>query len=191
MHSKKELYDIVLDTHLTRFESMGKQSANNRQLPYYGKLKHIYPKHFSAFSHLKAKYECGFEKNLDGFIEFLIDLGDIPQTKSTIAPRISTINQEKGYIKGNMMWDVLRKSYKPIENKNKIATQNQQKLLIDFLVNTSFNTQIYLTNELTEQLGYSSFYTLERSLKKLNYTIYKDASGYFIQTQRYQRLTDL
>jgi len=183
MQSKKELYKIALDTPLNRYENMGKLSANKRQLPYYGKLRHLYPKHFLAFKNLISKHKCAFESNLDGLIEFIIEIGDIPLTNSKNPLRISKICTNKGYVKGNIMWDTCRKSYRPHYNKDKIATQNQQKKLIEFLIGNSFENPVYLTNELIEELGYSSFYTLERSLKKLNYNIIKNAYGYYIENQ--------
>lgn len=107
MRTKQELLSL-LNHNLTHQEEMGKRSAIARGLPYYGYLKSEYPQHFSSFSRMHARTlvsgkDCDFPRNAEGFISFLLYLGDIPE--GMISPTLGRKDHSKGYVIGNFAWE--------------------------------------------------------------------------------------
>lgn len=112
MLSKEELIKLSDpdDSELNNDEYAAKLSVLSRGYPYYGQLKKKFPIHWMSFSGMykrKRQYEIEidslFKRNVDGFIEFILYIGDVP--KYMISPSVGRIDHSKGYIIGNFRWE--------------------------------------------------------------------------------------
>jgi hypothetical protein len=79
-----------------------------RGVPYYGILGKDYPNHLSSFKGMRARTDasglpCDFEHSANGFIDFLVYLGDIPEGMGR--PSIGRLDHSKGYVRGNFRWE--------------------------------------------------------------------------------------
>lgn len=185
MLSKKQLLDIVLeedDELLSRYALLGKKSARKRGVPYYGKLRELYPIHFQVYRYIiKQTGKVEFSHNLEGFVDFLLDIGEIP--KGLSKPSIRVIDPSKGYTWGNVSWiegdkEKLRKSFRTKRHLKK-STKSKQYRLHKFLLESK-GCKIYIDNKFIDKFNYSSFYTLLRSLKQMGFTISLDSYGYYL-----------
>lgn len=109
MLSRKKLSALarVPESMLTVEELAGKRSAESRGLPYYGKLRKEFPTHFTSFAkiHYRTKLSglaCDFPRTVEGFIEFLLYIGDVPDDQ--LWPTVGRFDHSKGYICGNFAW---------------------------------------------------------------------------------------
>lgn len=128
MLTRKELEDLVNtpDHELDRYELMGKRSAFSRGLPYYGKLRSKFPIHFTSFAAMYARHKTKgveisetFSRDTDGFINFLLYLGDLNTEYDTLG----RIDHSKGYIEGNFKWEPYWENYSEAAVRN-VKTNN-------------------------------------------------------------------
>lgn len=128
MLTRKELEDLVNipDHKLDKYELMGKRSAFSRGLPYYGKLRSKFPIHFTSFADMHTRHKTKgieisetFKRDVDGFINFLLYLGDLNTEYDTLGRK----DHSKGYIEGNFKWEPYWENYSEAALRN-IKTNN-------------------------------------------------------------------
>jgi hypothetical protein len=105
METKSQLIELSNppDNELTWEMKAAKNSVLSRGFPYYGKLKHCFPYHWSSFAnmHKRGTY-TEFPRTVEGFIEFILYLGDVPLGMQS--PTIGRKDHFKGYIRDNFEW---------------------------------------------------------------------------------------
>lgn len=176
MLTRKELEDLVNipDHKLDKYELMGKRSAFSRGLPYYGKLRSKFPIHFTSFADMHTRHKTKgveisetFSRDVDGFINFLLYLGDLNTEYDTLGRK----DHSKGYIEGNFKWEPYWENYSEAALRN-VKTNTYH---INFI--KSYNeiikkfyqlqNQIIVVDDLYEQFGKNT----ESTQKKFNYVL--------------------
>jgi hypothetical protein len=87
-----------------------KCALDSRGWPYYGVLGKVYPHHLSSFKNVQKRVvelslPCDFEHTVDGFIDFLVYLGDVPP--NMVRPSVGRIDHKNGYVRENFRWECL------------------------------------------------------------------------------------
>jgi hypothetical protein len=127
MLKKKQLKRLlnIPDSELTIQEYAGKRSALARGLPYYGVLRSMYPQHFSSFGTMHWRLQegtlaCDFPRDAEGFIDFLVYLGDVPAGMNR--PSLGRDDHSVGYVRGNFAWQEMS------ENSSESVQRNRDYL---------------------------------------------------------------
>lgn len=191
MLTRKELEELVNtpDHELDKYELMGKRSAFSRGLPYYGKLRSKFPIHFTSFVDMHYRHKIKgveisetFSRDTDGFINFLLYLGDLNTEYDTLG----RIDHSKGYIEGNFKWEPYWENYSEAALRN-VKTNNLRVKSIE-LYNESIKkfyqlqSQIIIVDDLYELFGKNT----ESTQKNFNYLLKKLN---FIQLPNPQRIS--
>ena len=134
MRSKAKLLSILNapDSRLSTKELMGKRSAEARGLPYYGRLKKLYPIHFSSFQNMhrrlrNANLETDFPRTAHGFILYLRYLGDVPH--DMFSPTVGRANHDVGYVRGNFAWESKSDNSSESSTRSKLHTNGTSRVL--------------------------------------------------------------
>jgi hypothetical protein len=85
----------------------GLESTKARGLPYYGALATFYPVHLACFKSMHSRsgplgLKVDFSRSVEGFIEFLRYVGDIPEGMAR--PTLGRLDHSEGYTRGNFEW---------------------------------------------------------------------------------------
>lgn len=176
MLTRKELEDLVNtpDHELDRYELMGKRSAFSRGLPYYGKLRSKFPIHFSSFTHMYARHKTKgveisetFSRDVDGFINFLLYIGDLNTEYDTLG----RIDHSKGYIEGNFKWEPYWENYSEAALRNVSTNTYHVNFVKSYNENIKkfhqLQNQTIIVDDLYELFGKST----ESTQKKFNYLL--------------------
>lgn len=125
---------------LTSAEYGGMKSALARNLPYYGKLKDVFPHHWISFhgmqkrskSNDKCKISSRYSFDVDGFINFIMDTGYVPEGMNS--PTIGRKNHDIGYIENNFQWESKSDNCKESANRNIDIFMNNISVLTEDIV---------------------------------------------------------
>lgn len=167
MLNRQELEALanVPDHELNRYESMGKASAESRGLPYYGRLRSEYKDHFTSFlcMHNRCMRENieiskNFSRDAEGFINFLLYLGDLQTDTDSLGRRDHT----KGYIEGNFRWQPLEENSKESGIRNK-KNPSKKKLHSHYIF---IEVLEYLSANQNKILNISQLYLDLKKIKK-------------------------
>ncbi len=199
MLSREELIELSNpdDTKFTQEEWMGKLSVISRGHPYYGLLKKEFPTHWMSFSGMhKRKKEYNieidslFERNTNGFIEFILYLGDVPE--NMIIPTVGRIDHSKGYIVGNFRWESKgsNSSEVGIRNVKKYGWEQirlssiRDRRLSSEIVRVIKNTRVGQLKHLPREVFIKD--CIEWIKKQFNISIGRTAIRYILDNKRYK-----
>jgi hypothetical protein len=124
MFSKEELrdqYDKDIASLSGRYRA-AKDRMDAKGFPYYGVFRERYANHLSSFKNMQKRvkdlgFDCDFEHSINGFIEFLVYLGDVPDGIGR--PSIGRYDHSKGYVKGNFRWESLSENSAEVGRRRK------------------------------------------------------------------------
>lgn len=197
MLNRQELENLlnVPDSELNRYEAMGKSSAESRGLPYYGRLRSKYKDHFISFINMHKRSKMynieiskNFSRDAEGFINFLLYLGDLQTDTDSLGRQDHT----KGYIEGNFRWQPLEENCKESGDRTK-RNANKYKLpehfiflkLLEYLSNNKNNilhiTQLHTDLSKTDKNKKYKLYIRLTNLKFIDILNFKGTRDFYIK----------